>query len=429
MQEEKKVLIVGSGARESAMAWKCAQAPGIRVHAAPGNAAIGELGRCISVSATDIEGLVGFARDEQIDITIVGPELPLVMGITDRFRAEGLLICGPSREVAMLTEGSKTAFKELLVRHGLPTAPFVAFDDPDVAFQNIRQRGVESIVIKADGLAGGKGVMLPKSLDEADRCLKKLMVRGMSGEKVVIEDRLFGIERSAIALTDGRDLLMLPFTQDYKRELDGDEGENTGGMGAHTIVLSEAEEEQLIELVRQVLEALAKEGHPYTGFIYIGFIMTADGPMILECNCRLGDPEAQAILASMSGNFVSLCMASAFGTLRQMPAPIRQKHAVCVVLASETYPESSESNEAITDLTGFDLEVGDGTHVFYGAIGCGKNRIFTTNKAGRVASIVGTGVTLEEARKRAYAHAWQVDFMGRKYRKDIGGAPLDIQAT
>jgi phosphoribosylamine--glycine ligase len=410
-----KILVVGSGGREAAMVWAFAQTPRTKVFCAPGNAGIAEYAECVPVEATDISGLLSFALSERIDLTVVGPEAPLVAGIADRFREKDLLICGPSAAAAR-SEGSKAWFKRLLAKQDIPTAPFDVFANRNGAFRYIYKRGARNIVIKADGLTGGKGVFLPDSLEEAWDDLTKLMVKGSPGEMVVIEDRLYGVERSVMAITDGRTIYMLPFTQDYKRERDGDSGPNTGGMGAHTLILPETEEAALSGILRDVVAALAHWGCRYTGFIYLGFIQTSDGPMILECNCRLGDPETQVILPSISGDFARLCMASAQGNLAEVPAPKRQKHALCLVLASAAYPDSSDHDDVIT---GLDTAGESGALVLHAGT-AKKNGLITTNKSGRVLNVVGLGDTLETARIAAYSGAEKVKFPGMKYRKDIG---------
>ena len=410
-----KILVIGSGGREATMVWALAQAPDTEVFCAPGNAGIAEQATCVSVKATDIDGLLSFAKSEQMDLTVVGPEAPLVAGITDRFHEEGLLICGPSAAAAQ-TEGSKAWFKRLLAKHNLPTAPFEVFTDKDNALAYIRERGVQNIVIKADGLMGGKGVTLPDNLEEAESDLEKLMVKGSAGETVVIEDRLVGIERSVMAITDGKTVYMLPFTQDYKREGDGDTGLNTGGMGAHTLRLPTDEEVHLENILRDVVAALAKEDCQYSGFIYLGFIMAANGPMILECNCRLGDPETQVILPSISGNFASLCLAVVQGKLAEVPAPEQNGHALCLVLASAVYPGLSDRDD---EITGLGTVSENGALVFHAGT-AKKNGAITTNKSGRVLNIVGVGRTLKDARTTAYGGADKVQFPGMKYRRDIG---------
>jgi phosphoribosylamine--glycine ligase len=419
MKVKQKILVVGGGGREAATVWKLKQDdPNAVVFCAPGNAGIAKFGTCVPIEATDIEGLLAFAHAESIVLTIVGPELPLVAGIVDRFREHHLLICGTTAAAAR-AEGSKIHFKEVLIRNEIPTAPYQAFDDQEEALAYIELRGVENIVIKADGPMAGKGVILPHTLEEAALALQRLMVIGTPGEKVLIEDRLIGLERSVIAITDGTVFHLLPFTQDYKRLRTGDLGPNTGGMGAHTLDLPAEEEVQLRKILGDVLTAFRKERCLYSGFIYLGIMMTADGPKVLELNCRLGDPETQPILASIDGNFLDLCMAAAHGNLSTVPEPTRVQHALCVVLASPEYTELSERNDAITGIE--DAEA-MGALVFHAGTGVNDKGEITTNKSGRVLVVVGRGETIGEAGEQAYAAVKPINFPGMQYRTDIGAA-------
>jgi phosphoribosylamine--glycine ligase len=410
----RRILVIGSGGREFAIVWKLAQGLNNNIFCAPGNAGIAQHATCVPIKVDAIDNLIKFVEDNAIDLTIVGPELPLVNGIVDRFRERGLLICGPTEKAAQ-AEGSKIWFKRMLDRYSIPTAPFKVFDDRDAALQHIRNKSAGNIVIKADGLMGGKGVILPSNLKEAEIALKKLMVTGTAGETVIIEDRLVGVERSVIAATDGKKVYVLPFTQDYKRVGDGDKGPNTGGMGAHTLSLSEKEADELQDILRSVIIALDREGCTYSGFIYLGFIMTVDGPMVLECNIRLGDPEAQVILPSIECDFGELCMALAKRELSKVSEPIQNKQAVCVVLTSADYPDSSNSDDEIKGLV---EAMNTGALVFHAGTGI-RGCKYTTNKSGRVMGIVSVGDTLNEAWKIAYKGAERVQFPGVKYRRDI----------
>lgn len=415
----RNILVVGSGGREAAMVWALSRASDTVVFCAPGNAGIAEYATCVPIKATDIDRLLGFARTQRMDLTIVGPEAPLVAGIVDRFREESLLICGPSA-LASRSEASKAWFKRLLAKYSIPTAPFTVFTDRDGALAYIRERGAQNIVIKADGLMGGKGVTLPDSLEEAEHDLEKLMVKDSPGETVVIEDRLVGVERSVMAITDGKTIYMLPFTQDYKREGDGDTGLNTGGMGAHTLSLPKEKEAELAQILREVVVVLGKEGCPYTGFVYLGFIMTSEGPKVLECNCRLGDPETQVILPSISGDFASLCMAVAQGNLAEVPAPKQSRHALCLVLTSAAYPGSSDRDDEVEGLS----DASDTGALVFHAGTVRKEAVVTTNKSGRVLNLVGLGDTLVDARAAAYSAVEKIRFPGMKYRRDIGVEPV-----
>jgi phosphoribosylamine--glycine ligase len=415
----QKILVIGSGAREDALAWKFAQSKRTRVFCAPGNPGVSAHGTRVPIDPMDFAGLLNFARTEGIDFTVVGPEGPLVGGIVDHFRNAGQAICGPSKRAAWITEGSKIEFKRFLARHHFPTAPFRVFVNYSKAVKYVRERGAKNIVIKADGLMGGKGVFLPNSLEEANNALIKLLRQGNPKDGVLIEDRIYGTERSVMAITDGIHLHMLPFTQDYKRVGEGDTGENTGGMGAHTLSLPFDEATELEDFVRRVTSSLRNEGIYYTGFIYLGIMVTENGPMVLECNCRLGDPETQVILPSLDGDFAKLCLASTkidgLGRIRtNLPTQVRQ--ALCVVLTSGEYPEPSSNSDPITGITEAEQA---GALVFQAGTEL-ENGVLTTNKAGRVMSVVGIGPTLHDARTVAYDGVEEVHFRDMKYRSDIG---------
>ena len=417
-----KILVIGGGGREAALCARFAQGEN-EVFCAPGNAGIARYATCVPIKASgkpeDNHALLKFVEEHSIDLTVVGPEAPLVGGIVDLFQGCNRRICGPSAKAAQ-SEGSKAWFKNLLAKHNLPTAPYKVFNDSEKALAYIHERSVQNIVIKADGLMGGKGVTLPNSLEEAEQDLKKLMVKGTAGEIVVIEDRLVGIERSVMALVCGRQVYMLSFTQDYKREGDGDTGRNTGGMGAHTVALSADEAAALEHILCSVVEALDAEGCTYTGFMYLGFIMTKSGPMVLECNCRLGDPETEVILPSMSGDFAKLCLAIAEGDLAREQAPRQVCQALCVTLASRAYPDASIDNHQIIGISEAEVK---GAIVYHaGTAKCGDalSTMITTNKSGRVLCVAGVGETIEAARSTAYLGVDAIVFNGKKFRKDIG---------
>lgn len=419
---KKRVLVIGSGSRESAMVWKLAQTPGTELFAAPGNAGIAELATCVPIEATDIKGLVAFAKENAIDLTIAGPEAPLVLGIGDAFGKEELAFCGPS-ETAAQAEGSKAWFKHFLKRNALPTGAYEVFTSIEPAVAYVRKCGAGNIVIKADGLAAGKGVILPANEAEAIETLAQFLLEGKfngAGKTVVIEERLSGVERSAIAMTDGETVVPFPFTQDYKRIGTGDVGPNTGGMGTHTVDLSEADAEALQGLLYKTVEAFKAENIPYRGFIYLGIMMTENGPSILECNTRLGDPETEVIFPSMDGDFVALCEAVARGTLAELPEPNQIGESLTVALAAAEYPDSVTSDVPIT---GIEEARKLGALVFHGNTVV-KNGVLMTNKAGRVLNVVGTGKTLKEAHAVAYAAAKVIHFDGMQYRTDIGAKYL-----
>ncbi len=415
---KRKVLIVGSGGRESAIAWKFSEDPAVELFAAPGNAGMEEYATLVPVKADDVRALADFAEKSGIALTIVGPEAPLVAGISDEFLRRGLLCFGPSRECAK-AEGSKAWFKLFLARHGLPTADFEIFTDADAASAYARRKGAQNIVIKADGLAGGKGVVLSADAAEADAAIRSMMIErsfGEAGKAIVIEERLTGVERSVIAITDGITTYPFPMTQDYKRVRDGDEGPNTGGIGAHTVDLSGADTGVLEETLEKTMGAFRKEKLEYRGFIYLGFIMSEKGPMILECNCRLGDPETEVILPAIDANLFALTEAAAKGSLGSVHAPRKVREALAVVLAAAEYPGKVTAD---TPISGIEDAKKQGALVFQAGT-AKRGGAFMTNKAGRVMSVVGTGKTLQEARDRAYTFVKSVSFDGMHHRTDIG---------
>ena len=427
VETSRKILVIGGGGREAAMLWKLGRDdPNAELFCAPGNAGIAATQRviCVPIGATDLKALLAFAQEQKIDLTIVGPEAPLVAGIVDLFRKEGLAICGPSRAAAVAGEGSKVLFKEMLAKYAIPTAPFLTFNDPDAALENCIIRGASNIVIKANGLCGGKGVYLPDNEMEAQAVLHELMVDrkyDTAGLLVLIEDRLVGYECSAMAITDGRVLYMFPLTQDHKRAYDGDEGPNTGGMGAYTMALPEELEGKVRRLMDDVVMAFESEGIPYSGFLYLGLMITEQGPMILECNCRLGDPETQVIMPTIDGNLAGMCAAAAAGNLCVAQLPHQAREALCVVLTSPEYPEAS-----LRDLPLVGIEsAGAFTTVFHAGTGydCG---VFSTNKSGRILNVVGVGPTLRDAEQTAYRGVSEIEpLTSFRFRRDIGWRALE----
>jgi len=423
----RKILVVGGGGREAPMLWKLGRDdPSAALFCAPGNAGIATTGRvtCVPIAATDLKALLAFAEERKIDLTIVGPEAPLVAGIVDLFRTKGLAVCGPSKAAARTGEGSKVLFKELLAKYAIPTAPFRVFNDSDKALEYCIIRGAPSIVIKANGLCGGKGVYLPDDEMEAQAALHELMVErkyGAAGAVVLIEDRLVGYECSAMAITDGRTMCPLPFTQDHKRAFAGDEGPNTGGMGAYTMSLSDEREGEALALMRDVIRAFENEGIPYSGFLYLGLMIIEQGAMILECNCRLGDPETQVILPSIEGDFAALCAASAAGNLSGALWLYKVREALCVVLTSPEYPETSRRDLPLTGIE----SAGAFATVFHAGTGydCG---VFSTNKSGRILNVVGVGPTLRDAEQTAYRGVSEIEPpTSFRFRRDIGWRALE----
>ena len=417
-----KILVVGGGAREHAIVWKCRQSKLVdRIFCAPGNTGIGQIAKCVDIAADDIEGLVAFANDYEIDLTIVGPEMPLINGIADRFEEEGLLIFGPSKDAACI-EGSKVFGKNVLDTCGLShaTAPYRLFSNPKIAREYIREHSMP-LVIKANGLASGKGVVVAKSTEEGMRAVDELMAQD-SGRLLLIEECLEGWECSFTILTDGRNMMPFPVSRDYKQDLYGN---NTGGMGAYSPVatLSQEHHDEILGYIRRVLDFLRDMGRPYKGFLYPGIMITEDGPKFLEFNCRLGDPEAQVLLPRMRADFAELCYFAAKGNLSEISGVSWRGEAVVnVVMASPGYPGEYENGLRIY---GTKRAREEGARIFHGGTKRNKQGQLISD-GGRVLSVVQTGETLEEARDKAYRAVRRISFgnknstKGRQwYRSDI----------
>jgi phosphoribosylamine---glycine ligase len=413
----RRVLLIGGGGREGTMAWKIhEQHPDVKLFCAPGNAGIAKYAECVPIKATELEKLSVFACTQDIDFVIVGPEQPLVDGFVDLLAHSGILVCGPNAQAARITEGSKLAFKDLLVKHGLPTAPYRTFTEPAAALDYIKERGPEAIVIKADGLAAGKGVVLPSTTNEAATSVVELQQKY---GKIFIEDRVDGPEYSAIGITAGGIVRPFPLTQDNKRryaDTPGLNNPNTGGMGAYTVSLSPEREQEANDLLRRVAEALLAEGMDYRGFMYLGLMLTKDGFVILEMNCRLGDPETQVILPSIDGDFLAFCAAAAAGTIAGMPMLRKCAESLCVALVSKQYPESSSDD---APLFGIENAEEAGALVIHGSTAKKGDR-FTTNRGGRILYVIGTSAHLRDA---AYICAVAVPHisspLGIDHRQDI----------
>ncbi|MEW6397708.1 MAG: phosphoribosylamine--glycine ligase [Bacillota bacterium] len=418
-----KVMVVGGGGREHALVWKLGQGSSVSgLFCAPGNAGTAALATNVDVAATDLEGLCAFASREGIDLTVVGPEEPLVRGVGDAFRRAGLLLFGPGGEAARI-EGSKAFAKEFMARHGIPTAPFRVFDDAGRARAYIESRG-RPVVVKADGLAAGKGAFVCASPDEAVRAATDLLEHGTLGEAggvVVVEDRLEGEELSVLALCDGESCMLLPAARDHKRVFDGDAGPNTGGMGAYAPVPLPA---GLLDVVRgrimaPAIRGMAREGFPYRGVLYAGLMLTRDGPAVLEFNCRFGDPETQVILPLLDEDLGELLAAAARGELPRREVRLHNRYAVCVVIASGGYPGPYRRGVLITGLERA-AEV-PGVVVFEAGTACdAEGRLVTAG--GRVLGVTGSGQSLEEARERAYRACARISFAGMHFRRDIAGS-------
>ena len=413
-----RVLVVGGGAREHAILWKLAQsARRPQLFAAPGNAGTSALAENIPVAADDVDGLAAAARARAIDLTIVGPETPLVLGVADRFHADGLRIFGPSAAAARI-EGSKAFAKRLMRDAGVPTAPFAVFDDPADARAYVQSHGAP-IVVKADGLAAGKGVVVAQTAEEAVAALDDAMTGGAfgaAGERVVIEERLTGREVSVFCFTDGEHATPLVAACDYKRVFDGDRGPNTGGMGGYSpppwwdAALERRVRETCVE---PVIRELARRGAPYVGALYGGLMITDDGPAVIEFNARLGDPEAELILPRLETDLLDVADAALDGGLPALDLRWRGDCAVGVVLASGGYPGAYETGKAISGLA----EAGESALVFHAGTADRGGRVVTAG--GRVLTLVGLAPTMEQARAKAYAAANAVAYEGKQHRSDI----------
>jgi phosphoribosylamine--glycine ligase len=422
------VLVVGSGGREHALAWKIAKSPRVeRVLAAPGSDGIARDAVCFpEVGADDAAGLVALCRRERVDLVVIGPEAPLAAGVADHLREQGFAVFGPSAQAALL-EASKTFAKRFMERHGIPTAAFAVFDDAAAARQHVREHGGRC-VIKADGLAAGKGVTVCATVDEAERAIAESMEEGrfgVAGARIVIEERLEGEEASYYAITDGEYVATLAAAQDHKRALDGDLGENTGGMGAYspTPVLTDAVEKRVLEeIVHPTIRGMAADGHPYRGVLYVGLMIDERGaPRVVEFNVRFGDPETQPLMLRMEGDIVPLLDGAARGGLERAERPVFADASACVVLASGGYPRDFERGRVIE---GLDAVADDeDVVVFHAGTRRDADGRFVT-AGGRVLGVTARGFTLREAVDRAYRAADRIRFDGMHMRRDIAARAL-----
>lgn len=420
-----RILIVGSGGREHALAWKLRQSPLVKdIFIAPGNGGTALEGTNVAISDGDLPALVRFALDEKIDLVVPGPELPLVLGIKDAMVAAGVLCFGPDAYGAQL-EGSKAFAKEVMRAAGVPTAAFGVFDDADAARAYIRQNGAP-VVVKADGLAAGKGVVVARSVDEALEAVDDMMVKrafGDAGARVVVESALAGEEASFLCLCDGETVIPLPSAQDHKAVFDNDEGPNTGGMGAYSPapVLPESRYQEMIDLViRPVLRELIKRGHPFAGVLYAGLMMTADGPMVLEFNTRFGDPECQPLLMRLDGDLAAIMVAGAQGRLHETALPLKRETALGVVLAAKGYPGAYAKGMIISGIE--DAEALGQVKVFQA--GTERRDGVAVSRGGRVLCVTALGDTLADAQALAYKAVSKVRMDNAHYRSDIGAKGL-----
>ena len=415
------VLLVGGGGREHALAWKLAQSPGLgRMVAAPGNPGIAAHARCVPIKDTAIDQIVALAQQERPDLVVVGPETPLALGLADRLRAAGLAVFGGSAAAARL-ESSKAFAKDLMARHRIPTARFGTFRDAAAAGRYCRELGAP-LVVKADGLAAGKGVVVCQSLEEADRAVAQCLEArafGDSGLTVVIEEFLVGEEASSFALSDGTGVLPLVAAQDHKTVHDGDRGPNTGGMGAYSpapVMDAGMQERVMREIVRPTIAAMAEEGAPYTGVLFVGLMVTREGPKVIEFNCRFGDPECQAILPRLEDDLLALLLATATGKGLPTTLAFSPRSSVCVVMTSAGYPGAYETGRAIT---GVEAAAGlPGVNVFHAGTALAGGALVTAG--GRVLGVQALGADVAAAIRTAYAAVERIRFDGAHYRRDIG---------
>lgn len=418
-----KVLIIGGGGREHALAWKIRQSPRCSaVYVAPGNPGIAaETGiETVDIAVEDIESLVTFARDEQIDITIVGPEAPLVIGVVDAFSQAGLACFGPSQAAAQL-EASKSFTKDFLARHAIPTADYQVFTETDAAIDYVKQQGAP-IVVKADGLAAGKGVIVAQTEAEAIEAINDMLAGnkfGEAGNRVVIEEFMAGEEASFIVMVDGEHILPLATSQDHKPRDNGDKGPNTGGMGAYSpapVVTDAVYQRIMQQVIEPTVKGMAEDGRPYTGFLYAGLMIDESGqPKVVEFNCRFGDPETQPILMRLNSDLLTLCEAALEGHLNKVEAEWDPRPAVGVVMAAGGYPEAYRKGDVISGLENTDSET---TKVFHAGTTSQDDQIVTNG--GRVLCVTALGDDVEKAQKQAYQTVDQISWSDAYYRTDIG---------
>ena len=419
-----KVLIVGSGGREHAIATSVAKSSRVdKIYCAPGNAGIGQIAECVPIGAMEFDKLVAFAKENQIDLTIIGMDDPLVGGVVDAFEAEGLRVFGPNKAAAIL-EGSKAFSKDLMKKYNIPTAAYENFDDPQKALEYLKTAKMP-IVLKADGLALGKGVLICNTLEEAEAGVKEIMMDkkfGSAGNHMVIEEFMTGREVSVLSFVDGKTIKIMSSAQDHKRAKDGDQGLNTGGMGTFSpspFYTKEVDEFCKKYVFQATVDAMAAEGRTFKGIIFFGLMLTEDGPKVLEYNARFGDPEAQVVLPRMKNDVIDVMEACIDGALDQINLQFEDNAAVCVVLASDGYPVSYEKGFEIKGLENFENK--DGYYCFHAGSKLNEEGKIVTN-GGRVLGVTAKGATLKEARANAYAATEWIDFANKYMRHDIGKA-------
>ena len=418
-----KILVVGGGGREHAIVWKLAQSPlADEIYCAPGNAGIAHLADCVNIPAEDVDALLDFAQAENIDLTVVGPEAPLSLGIVDKFMAAGLRIFGPSQSAALI-EGSKELAKQIMAKYGIPTAKYMGFTDKAQALAYVREQGAP-IVVKADGLAAGKGVVVAETVAEAEQAVEDMLggAFGAAGAKVVIEEFLKGEEVSVLAFTDGHTVLPMVSAQDHKRVFDGDKGPNTGGMGAYSpapVYTPEMAEQVLHDVLQPAVDGMRAEGRLYKGVLYAGLMVTPEGVKVLEFNARFGDPETQAVLMRLKSDLVEIMLAVIDGTLQEKQLEWYDDAAVCVVIASDGYPGHYAKGQPIS---GLDDDMPD-TYVFHAGTAYAGQHIVANG--GRVLGVTARGADIRQAIERVYLRADEIYYDGCFCRRDIGHRALD----
>lgn len=419
-----KVAVIGGGGREHTLAWKLAQSPSVdKLYAIPGSAAMSEVAQCVDIALSDLDAITDYAKNEGIDMLVVGPEVPLTEGIADLAQSKGLAVFGPNKAAAQM-EGSKVFAKNLMKKYHVPTAAYASFTDGDATKAYIKEQGAP-IVVKADGLAAGKGVVVAQTEEEAIEAVNAMMedhIFGASGGRIVIEECMVGEEASLLAFVDGKTIVPMISAQDHKRIFDNDEGPNTGGMGAYApapVVTPEIRKEVEEKILKPVVDGLKQEGITYQGCLYAGLMITADGPKVVEFNCRFGDPETQAVLPLLDGDLAQIMYACAKGTLTADMVHWKDAAACCVIMASAGYPASSHKGDVISGLDAVDKE---DVMVFHSGT-AKKDGQYVTN-GGRVLGVTAVAGDLKSAIEKAYANVKRIHFDGQQVRSDIGAKGL-----
>ena len=419
-----KVAVIGGGGREHTLAWKLAQSPSVdKLYAIPGSAAMSEVAQCVDIALSDLDAITDYAQKEGIDMLVVGPEVPLTEGLADLAQSKGLAVFGPNKAAAQM-EGSKVFAKNLMKKYHVPTAAYASFTDGDAAKAYIKEQGTP-IVVKADGLAAGKGVVVAQTEAEAIEAVNAMMedhIFGASGGRIVIEECMVGEEASLLAFVDGKTIVPMISAQDHKRIFDNDEGPNTGGMGAYApapVVTPEIRKEVEEKILKPVVDGLKQEGITYQGCLYAGLMITADGPKVVEFNCRFGDPETQAVLPLLDGDLAQIMYACAKGTLTADMVHWKDAAACCVIMASAGYPASSHKGDVISGLDAVDKE---DVMVFHSGT-AKKDDQYVTN-GGRVLGVTAVAPDLKSAIEKAYDNVKRIHFDGQQVRSDIGAKGL-----